>query len=313
MSTLYLDHSNLGLSRDGESLAIRHSGQLIRRVPLRLLETVVVKGNASLEAGALTAMARYGCSLVLLPRGPGAGDVLLTRSLGPNSMRRLRQYAAVSDAAACARIAGLLLRAKFRGHARLLFRARNTRPELGKELGDAIAHLSAAERQIRQSPEYSLARLLGVEGAAAAAFFAGYQRLFAPGLAFTGRNRRPPRDPVNACLSLAYTLLHAESVAQILAAGLDPSLGFYHQPLHGRESLACDLVELLRPAADEWVLKLFRERRIQAGNFRHLNEGCLLGKAGRHTFYEAFEELRPQCRMRLKHALRLLIRELRDD
>ena len=93
-------------------------------------------------------------------------------------------------------------------------------------------------------------RLRGIEGAAAAAYFQGFTRLFPPSLEFTGRNRRPPRDPVNAVLSLSYTPLHFEAVQAVCAAGLDPLIGFYHELVFGRESLASDLIEPLWPKVD---------------------------------------------------------------
>lgn len=310
MSTLYLDHANTELRRDGDALALLQDGSLVRRVPLRLLTSVVVRGDALLHASALTAMALHSCTLVVLPRYRSYGEAVLTRANGPDAVRRLLQYRCASDSAFRSRVAGLLIRAKLHGHARLLYRHSLCRPDLSKPLGDAISRLAAAQRQIRLSPELALPRLLGLEGAAAAAYFSAYQLLFPSALDFNGRNRRPPRDPVNACLSLAYTLLHAECISSILGAGLDPSLGFFHEPLHGRESLACDLVEFLRPAADAWVFSLFHERKLQEANFKTVQNACLLGKAGRRTFYEAFEPLRAIVQRRLRHALRALIQEM---
>jgi hypothetical protein len=118
-----------------------------------------------------------------------------------------------------------------------------------------------------------------------------------------GRNRRPPRDPVNAALSFTYTLLHFDAVRAAHGAGLDPMVGFYHRPAHGRESLACDLIEPLRPRADAWVRMLFRERELRGEHFATNKGACLLGKAGRERFHAAWESyasvpprwLRRQC------------------
>jgi CRISPR-associated protein Cas1 len=143
-------------------------------------------------------------------------------------------------------------------------------------------------------------RLRGHEGAAAAAYFSGLQPLFAPSLKFTGRNRRPPRDPVNAVLSLGYTLLHAEAVLQAHAAGLDPYVGFLHDLDYGRESLACDFVEPLRPVVDGLALRLFRERTVEAAHFSSVQGACLMGKAGRTRFYEAWEPVAEHLRKQLQ-------------
>ncbi len=144
---------------------------------------------------------------------------------------------------------------------------------------------------------------------AARVYYEALTALFAPALGFTGRNRRPPRDPVNACLSLVYTLLHFEAVRAAHMAGLDPLLGFYHRPAFGRESLASDLIEPLRPHADAWVWHLFRKNILRSDHFGRDGEACLLGKAGREAFYQHYEGfagpprryLRRQCRLLAAH------------
>lgn len=309
MSVLYLDQQNLEVRRDGDSLALYLNGSLDRRVPLRLVERVIVHGDALLHAGALTALAAHGGSVVLLPRRRVYGAALLGRGNGPDAARRLRQYEAATDAAWKEQFSRTVVRCKIRGQARLLFRAIQEREDLGKPLRDAVARMAATEREVRDQRQIFAPRLLGMEGAAAAAFFGAFQQMFAPSLGFRSRNRRPPKDPVNACLSLAYTLLHAEAVEAILGAGLDPTIGFLHEAQHGRESFACDLVEIVRPLAEEWVWKLFQRRLLQPANFKMVLGGCLLGKAGRRTYYEQFEPLRANSQRRLHRVLRAVIRE----
>lgn len=152
--------------------------------------------------------------------------------------------------------------------------------------------------------------LRGIEGAAALAYFSAFTRLFAPELKFTQRNRRPPRDPVNAVLSLAYTMLHHEAVRACQIAGLDPIIGYYHELSYGRESLACDLIEPLRPAVDDWTWQQFRERNLRADHFSREGDGCLLGKAGRMRFYPAFERFTRPHRRLLRRITRALAARL---
>jgi len=139
----------------------------------------------------------------------------------------------------------------------------------------------------------SLESLRGIEGAASAAYFEGYQSLFAPHLEFNGRNRRPPLDPVNVVLSLTFTLLHAEAIRALFSVGFDPLLGIYHEPLFGRESLACDLVELFRPYAEQWIWRLFADEKIRVEYFskEKIDQGmpCLLGKRGREIYYGEYD------------------------
>lgn len=128
-------------------------------------------------------------------------------------------------------------------------------------------------------------------------------------LGFTGRNRRPPRDPANAVLSLGYTLLHFEAVRACHAAGLDPMIGFFHELEFGRESLAADLIEPLRPRVDAWAWELFRHQVLRTEDFRREGDACLLGKGGRQRFYAEFESLaRPLRRLLRRFTVRLASR-----
>jgi CRISP-associated protein Cas1 len=149
----------------------------------------------------------------------------------------------------------------------------------------------------------SIAALRGLEGAAAAAYFGGFADLLPPALKFAGRNRQPPRDPVNVVLSLGYTLLQAEAVLALYGAGLDPFVGFYHALDFGRESLACDVVEPLRVEVDRHALALFRGETLRAEDFTQAEGACLLGKAGRARFYAAWEPVAERLRKALAESV----------
>ena len=164
------------------------------------------------------------------------------------------------------------------------------------------------ERVSDEARTPGIASLLGIEGAAAAACFAGLGTLFPSSLEFQGRNRRPPRDPVNACLSLGYTLLHFEAVTVCHETGLDPLLGLYHEPAFGRESLAADIIEPLRPHVDERVWALFRDRTLTAKGFRNDNGAVLLGKSARQHFYADFHPLSTALRRLLRRQMRNVVR-----
>lgn len=138
--------------------------------------------------------------------------------------------------------------------------------------------------------------------------------LFPPSLGFEGRRKRPPTDPVNAMLSLCYTLLHWEATREIETIGLDPTIGFYHSFEYGRESLSCDLVEPYRPAVDRFVYELFRKRIFAARDFTEGDErpGVYLKKGGRRKFYELYEEWSIGARSGLAEDARMLARRLTD-
>lgn len=128
------------------------------------------------------------------------------------------------------------------------------------------------------------------------------------------RERRPPEDPVNAMLSLCYTLLHFETVREIEVIGLDPTIGFYHQFEYGRESLACDLVELFRTGVDRFIWEMFRERKFTDRDFANDDErpGCYLKKASRKEFYPLYEEWAKGIRPQLVNEVRSLAARIMD-
>ncbi len=230
-------------------------------------------------------------------------------------MLRLLQYRRAVDAEACRVLARRIVLGKLAGAARLLDRALAVRPDRRKPLRDAAATLAALQHKIalmETPPDRD--GLMGIEGAGAAAFFRAYATLFADSLGFAGRRRRPPPDPVNVCLSLGYTLLHHMAVREVQIVGLDPLIGFLHVPERGRESLACDLVEPLRPHVEEWAWRAFADRLLRAEHFTQEKGGaCLMGKAGRHAFYGGFEPLAAGLRRLLRRMCRELAAELRRE
>jgi len=298
MGTLYLDRRNLSLRLDGKRLVIEEPNARPRGIPLALVERVVMQGQVSFDSGVLSALAEQGATVVCLSARHSRRTALL---LGPghgDARRRLAQYRLVFDPAARLVLARRLITGKLAAQLRLLNVAQAQRPDMRKPVHDGIIQIRNLLPAVATALD--LPTVLGLEGAAAAAHYSALTALFAPGLNFTGRNRRPPRDPVNACLSLGYTLLHFDAVRAAYGAGLDPLLGFFHEPAYGRESLACDLIEPLRPRLDGWVWTMFRERRLMETAFVIDKGACLLAKAGRQIFYADYEAWVPPLRRYLR-------------
>jgi CRISPR-associated protein Cas1 len=138
--------------------------------------------------------------------------------------------------------------------------------------------------------------LLGLEGQGAALYFGEFGRFLkgqppGRGFDFRTRNRRPPRDPVNALLSFAYALLCKDCFAAVSTVGFDPYHGFYHCGRHGRPSLALDLMEEFRPViADSVVLTLINNRVVTPEDFLVWREACQLTETGRKAFFAAYEQ-----------------------
>ena len=298
MTTLYLDRRDTRLKLEGRALAIYTDDQRRGTVPINLLEAVVMRSAVTLESSLLANLADAGVS-VLIFGGRNARKLAQVHGRAHNDgARRIGQLRRVDDPAWCLAWTRRLVRGKLRRQQRLLQSALAERADQRLRLRKAIAHLQQARRRALDPEASRIDSLRGIEGAGAAAYFSAYCALFPPELEFTGRNRRPPRDPVNAVLSLSYTLLHAEAVRACYGAGLDPIIGYYHALDFGRESLASDLIEPLRPLVDAWVWGQFRTRHLRADQFTRDNNACLLGKAGRQGFYGAWELfVRPQRRL----------------
>ena len=152
-----------------------------------------------------------------------------------------------------------------------------------------------------------------MEGAAAAQYITALTEILPASLKFSGRNRRPPMDPVNAVLSLTYTLLHSEAVLALHGSGLDPFIGFYHALSFGRESLASDVMEALRPDADRFVLSLFRKEDLRPDDFSMTSTGCLMKKAGRGRFYGAYETQAERFRRDLSVAVNDIVQVVKHE
>jgi CRISPR-associated protein Cas1 len=313
MATLYLDRRGAALDVEAGSLTVRLGGEIATRIPLAPLERVVLRGEAVLSTRVLAELWRHDIGLLLLSGRHGEATARLVGRPHDDVALRLAQYRRASDAAARDEAARAIVAAKLAAEGRLLGRALEVRPDRRKPLTDAIASLERVQARIAKAGE-GLDRnaLNGLEGAGAAAYFRAYATLFPDALGFARRRRRPPPDPVNVCLSLGYTLLHHEAVREAQVVGLDPLLGFLHVPERGRESLASDLIEPLRPHVDEWVWRRFAGRELRLEHFSHeRGGGCLLGKAGRRLFYDAFEPFCAGLRRLLRRMARGLAADLR--
>lgn len=301
---LVLDRPGLNLGYERAALLIREDGRPPRSVPVRQVERVVAGPRLEISAGVLGLLAEHGVSLLVLNHRHPDRTAELVAHEAANTRRRLAQYAFLREDSARLAWARALVGLKVRRQAALLQRAHRERPDV--PLGGVLRRLATIQASLADpTAPGTLATLRGLEGAAAAAYFEGYPRLFAPALGFTQRRRRPPPDPVNACLSLGYTLLHAEASGAARAAGLDPLLGGFHEPSYGQNALASDLIEPLRPALDAWVWALFREGALRREHFRQEADACLLQRHAQGVYYEALHgRLRVWRRLLRRYARR---------
>ncbi|MCF6150624.1 MAG: CRISPR-associated endonuclease Cas1 [Candidatus Kuenenia sp.] len=290
MGTLYIDRKGYHIKLDGESIAFYLEGKREGIVPIRPLSRVIIAGNTIIETSVLNKLADNNCSIVFLSGRGLQYRGTLTGRIHNNGILRVRQYEKSLDKDFSIMISKELVLKKtekqleFLGEAARIAEAENRKVTFSNFFGIIENIMSNIARRCDSQES-----LRGYEGAASNAYFSAFTSLFSDHLGFKTRTRRPPRDPVNAMLSLCYTLLHYEAVREIQVAGLDPTIGFYHCFDYGRESLACDLIEPFRPVADKFVWELFEEGKCSPADFVKENEGVYLKKNARKEFYPFYE------------------------
>ena len=309
MGTLFVDRKDSHLALEGNVLALRLPDQPVQRIPVNLIARVFIRSNTELTSGTLTGLAERGIAITLLGGRRGDRVATLVGSSAADVRARITQIQRLSDESFNRAWCSSVLTAKLRSQKRLLKTAQAARPDQRKPLHDAIHTLADCLARLRE--DLDVPTLRGLEGAAAAAHFRGLSCLFAPSLQFTARRRRPPADPVNACLSLGYTLLYAQAIEACHAQGLDPAVGYLHRPAHGRASMACDLMEPSRAHVDAFVWELFRSGELEAAHFgRDGSDACLLGKTGRSRFYARWARQARPLNRHLRRLARLATRSL---
>jgi len=173
---------------------------------------------------------------------------------------------------------------------------RNSRTFLMRNAKRDIGHVVEQLKSLYESviDVESISSLLGVEGTGARLYFSKFSSMLRDdrlsGFDFTGRNRRPPKDPINCLLSYAYALLVKDLTATALGVGFDPYLGVFHRPRFGRPALSLDLAEEFRPLiAESVVLNVINNGEIRESHFRTRAGGVSLTREGRATMISAYE------------------------
>jgi CRISPR-associated protein Cas1 len=306
MKILFIEKKAMELRYERACLLVYEDGKRITSVPVKQLDRIVVAPHIVLAAGVLGLIAEHNVSLLVLNSRYPERCACLSGAIPGDIHRRVAQIKLLEETAFRLEWSKKLVYLKISGQHHVLALALKTRPELRYPLFTAQQRLKQALVSIKEQGKVeSLQSLRGVEGAASAGYFAAFTLLFAESLHFYNRNRRPPKDPVNVCLSLAYTLFHHEAINALKIVGLDPAVGCYHELYYHRESLACDLLEPVRPMIDSWLWSLFRNRLLRPEDFVINPDSCIFNSAGKQRFYEAFYGKVDSIRLLLRRYARI--------
>lgn len=280
---LYCQEQGTTVGKSGDQLTVKRRNELLQSVRLLDVSQVCLFGNVQITAQALREITARGVPVCHFSYG-GWFHGMTTGMTHKNVELRLAQFAAAADPPRALALARSFVAGKTKNCRTLLRRHLENDPDgVLPQLAEFFDKAETAQEA---------ASLLGLEGMAAKAYFAGLARLLAGDVEFQleGRNRRPPRDPVNAMLSFVYALLVKELTVALLACGFDPMLGFYHRPRYGRPSLALDLAEEFRPLiADSVVLTLVNNGEVSPASFVRRAGAVALTTAGRRAVIAAFE------------------------
>lgn len=315
MPTLYVTQPDAVLSKQYEafSVALRQTdGSWQKRsVPAQTVEQVVLMGNPQVTGDALVYALELGVPVHYLSSfGKHLGSAL--PSYSRNGQLRLAQYGLYHDPGRRLELVRSLIEAKVQNQYSVLYRH-----------GHKENPLKARKKAVSQ--QNTLDQVRGIEGMAAREYFACWPTMLKQDWGFTGRNRRPPKDPVNALLSFAYALLQVQVTAAVHLAGLDPYIGYLHEVHHGQPALVLDLMEEFRPlVADNLVLAVLNNREVQPQDFSESLGAHSLSEPGRKAFLQAFErkmndefqhpvfEYRCSYRRAIELQARLLSRHLQE-
>ncbi|MGV6800919.1 MAG: type I-C CRISPR-associated endonuclease Cas1c [bacterium] len=297
LNTLYLTTQDSWIKKDGANIVVSKDGNEIGRAPLHMLGSIVCFGRIGHSTSILNECANLGISMTFLTEygrfqarlvGPQSGNVLLRRA----------QHRTTMDLKLAAPIARSIVAAKISNQRKAVARA--IRDYQGDYKPQDVSKLKSICRSLKLAARKCLSteimdQIRGIEGDAAATFFSCFNHLVRrkePELNFTGRNRRPPRDAINAVLSFLYVIVMHDCRAGLESVGLDGQMGFLHRDRPGRSSLALDLLEEFRtPIAERTCLNLFNRKQLNPSDFIHEPNGAVILKdKARKTVLVALQE-----------------------
>ena len=295
-NTLYITDEKAFISYENDNIVIS-SGEQKTKIPLNVLSNIVSFSFGGATVPVMYEVDKHGVGLMFID--PISGDfVSINGELHGNVLLRKKQYDMLQQSDSIL-IANNMISAKIANSASVLKRCRHNGSEsnaIDMAIDNASVFIDSAVGNERADT------LLGIEGSYAKQYFDAFADCIkAPemGERFSGRVKRPPTDPVNALLSLLYTLVAQDCKNALYAAGLDPYLGVLHTERPGRPSLALDLQEEFRPVVDRFVLKVINKRQLTDKDFEtQIGGAVFLKKKGKQELFRLWQE---EKRVKIKH------------
>jgi CRISPR-associated protein Cas1 len=287
---LYLNTQGLRIGKSGGVLQVREKDAIVQEVRIGEVCQVNLMGNVQVSTQAVQALCEAEVPICYFSMG-GWFYGITTGLNQKNVFLRRSQFRLAEQDYFAGAVARRLVAGKIRNQ-RTMLQRNHVEPQ-------SLSLAALKEMAERAERTAGLPELLGIEGNAARVYFGDFAGMIKPdeesragdfAFDFEGRNRRPPRDPVNALLSLGYSLLAKDLTVACYAVGFDPYIGFYHQPRFGRPALALDLMEPFRPLiVDSAVLTAMNTGMVTPRDFVRVGGSVALTAAGRKAFFRAYE------------------------
>jgi CRISPR-associated protein Cas1 len=271
------------VGKSGERLTVKLKGEEVADFRIHDVSQLCVFGNVQVTTQALQELIQRGIPVCYFSFG-GWFHGWTTGLIHKNVELRMAQFRTASEPSRSLRLAQAFTAGKIRNGRTILRRNLEADPE------GILDRLNDLAEQASETT--SAESLLGIEGTAARIYFSGFAQLIKGGDAFRfeDRNRRPPRDPINAVLSYLYAMLAKDLTVTVQTVGFDPMLGFYHRPRYGRPALALDLAEEFRPlVAESTALTLVNSGELTESHFVRRAGACVLTEVGRKVVIGAYE------------------------
>ncbi len=291
MRVIYIREQGAYVRRVGGRIVVSKNNKNIREVPITQIETIVIVGNVQITTQALQTLMEYGINLNFFSYGGRYIGQVVSES-SKNIFLRLAQYERYQNSEDRCEIAKKIIDAKIQNQISVI---RNYRWEEKQGWKESIQRLEEGRKKLLGKTNSS--GIMGIEGICSSIYFSCFSQMLKCDIIFERRNRRPPRDPVNALLSLVYTFLTKEVSNALENESFELYLGFIHGIKYGRKSLALDLVEEFRqPIGDRFILKLLNKRMISSDDFvEDEKRGIILNEEGFQKFCKAFERWMFDC------------------
>ena len=278
MAILYITRQGAVLHKSGNRIIVKKDGDVLQEIPIVQLDEVVIFGNGHMTTQTIGYLLSKNVPVSFLSsRGKYKGK--LQPPYAKDTRIRQQQFAVAVDPQQCLELAKCFVRGKLTNAIRFAQRQRMQNAEVKSAIRSTHQILEKLERAD------SLESLLGYEGSGTASYYKAYRQFLGRDWGFTSRQFHPPPDPINAMLSLGYTLLHNHVYTFINVVGFDPYCGYFHQPRHGHATLASDLMEEFRQIiVDGYVLSLVNNNRVQLEDFEQTNKGMRFTKEALDRF-----------------------------